>query len=147
MNRHTCDVIVNEHVFAAGISLWNLSRDGSQGDRLQLEENHQQHQGCVRLQRSSGVVSTERFSSEMLWLCAESEISAALLKVFLPAWALLQDQQLYLSEETHVFHSRANLSLRHRLTDWGPGDIFINEALHPLFLVERNLEEPFSNYT
>ncbi len=65
--RHTCDVyvrvIVNEPVFAAAIS---LSRDGSQGDRVQLEENHQQHQGCVRLQRGPGLVSMSAVFSEIL---------------------------------------------------------------------------------
>lgn len=38
--------------------VWRQSYHGPQRNNLQLEESHQQHQRCVRIQTSAGIVST-----------------------------------------------------------------------------------------
>lgn len=104
-HEHVMVSVINmTDVCVSGVGVWNPSRDGSEGDQLQLEEDHQQHQGDLRLQGGSGIVSMERFMEFAVILWRDTEVSWVRnqLKVFLRAWALLPDQELYFSEETHA---------------------------------------------
>lgn len=69
------------------------SQDGAEGDHLQLEEKHQQHQGCVWLQGENGIVSSvseNKDSWEKLNSCLEREFSESfwndLLSNFPVSW-------------------------------------------------------------
>lgn len=137
-HEHVMVSVINmTDVCVSGVGVWNPSRDGSEGDQLQLEEDHQQHQGDLRLQGGSGIVSMERFmefADETLKF-PESGIS----------WRCFCELERYYRIRSFTSQRRhMRLCLRLRLTDWGPGDIFINEAVHP---IEKHLEEAFSTKT